>query len=122
MRIWANDGRSLRLADRCIPCETIRLLLDADCGWRAARCVDFDHSPPLGKSGARGVVFVAALVEIVEALRGRLARRGVRRVNGRLALIDLDSGDDILGFEKIDEGRALRRLFKKRLLKADSAK
>jgi hypothetical protein len=89
--------------------------------WPAAATIEHPAGvahAPLGEACACSVVLLAALGQVVEALRGGLAGRA-RELHG--ALVHLDAGDDALLAEHLDEGGAIVRLVEQRLLVGDGA-
>ena len=110
----------VRLADRRVARERVRVLVDRELRRRRARHVrDLEHGAPLGEARALLVVLGAALAEVVDALRARLAVRAEERLH---ALVDLDARDDALLLHHVDERRAVGRLLVERLLERDHAR
>lgn len=78
--------------------------------------VDVEDSTPLGETGTSLVVGGTSLIEVVETLGDGLTVGAVERGN---TLVDLDTGDDVLGLEEGDEGGSIRGGLVKGLLVQD---
>mmetsp|Transcript_5691 Transcript_5691/g.23652 ORF Transcript_5691/g.23652 Transcript_5691/m.23652 type:complete len:432 (+) Transcript_5691:393-1688(+) len=116
-----DDGHeAVGLADRRVARERLGVLVDREHRRRRARRVlDVEHGAPFGEARALGIVRRAALAEVVDALRHRLAVGPEQRLH---ALVDLDAGNDALRLHEVDHRRAARRLVEERLLEGDGAR
>lgn len=78
-----------------------------------------EDNAPLGEASTGGVVLLAALVQVVQALGGGLAGRA-RDLNS--PLVHLDAGDNALLAQHLYEWRAILASVEQRLLVADGSR
>jgi len=79
---------------------------------------DLDHAAPLGEVAAVLLVLSAACAEIVQTLGGALTLTA-HQVDD--TLVDLDSGNDSLLLQQLDEGSAIVVLLVESLVEQDHA-
>lgn len=113
-----DDGdKAVSLADGGVSGKGLGILVDGHKGGSGADGVlDVEHGSPLGEASALLVVLGAAGVKVVHALSDGLA---VGTVEGLHTLVDLDTGNDALGLEDVNEGGAVVSVLVQGLLEQD---
>jgi hypothetical protein len=99
--LWLNNwDKTGVLADGSISCERVSGLFNGLFRWAAVCFVNLDNGSPLSESDSHSVVLFGSSGHTVETHSGSLV---IGSFNGGKTGIDLDSGNNALGSEAIDE-------------------
>lgn len=109
-----NRNDSISLTDGCIASQDVSVLKQSLVRWDVL--ADLQNASPFGELATVLLVLSAALVKVIQTLGGALALRAHKVDNSS---VDLDTGQDSLLLEQLNEGSAIIGLLVKGLVVED---
>ena len=114
-----NGDKSGLLTDTGVTGKSVGGLIDGVVGRGSVGDVDTEGRAPLGEPSSLCVVLHAPVVQVVESTAPRLT--GVSAAQGLEASIDLDSRDDTVLVQELNEGLALGGVLEEGLFEEDGS-